>query len=343
MNNPNEFLQETHSQLFTSLTYIMNEIYAGEKYNLNKCLAAMKDTDPNNEGRILSLLDSALFFTTSNGTPIDIISLYENQQLTAQIKKESCANLRIELPVPVVPTDTELPFLKYMLTDETANFLLPTNIREKLLAMMKNVSIPNLKEHYDILRPANSDTTDEKLRNILHSFWLALCKGKIVYYENMASNGILYKGEVYPIRIEYDAALNLYFFIVWNEKENRAIKMSANNVQKITLLDKTVPADLKKLFHNYLKQHRYSFTLKIEKKNNAVERCFTLFASYDKEAIYDEATEDYTLEIDYYDFDYSTVVEAVLSLGSAATVIAPNKMRSDIIQKIQSAQNIYAG
>ena len=118
--------------------------------------------------------------------------------------------------------------------------------------------------------------------------------------------------------------------------------MNAANVKQITLLDKNVPADIKKLFYNYLKQNCCDFTLKIEKKNNAVERCFTLFASYDKEATYDEDTETYTLKINYYRFDYKMVLEYVLSLGSAATVIAPNKMRNDIIEKIKAAQNIYA-
>ena len=342
MNNPNEFLQETHSQLFISLSQIINDIYDGEKHSLNSCLSVINDPDPNNEGRIIALLDSVLFFTDIDGKKLDIISLYENKELTSQIKKESCANLRIELPLPVIPAEIELQFLKYMLTGRMSKFLIPTNIREKLLLLMEDITPPNLDEHYETLKPVNNNTADEKLIEILHNFWLALCKGKIVYYENLANNGTLYKGEVIPIRIEYDAAINHYGLIAWEENDKRAIKMNAANVKQITLLDKNVPADIKKLFYNYLKQNCCDFTLKIEKKNNAVERCFTLFASYDKEATYDEDTETYTLKINYYRFDYKMVLEYVLSLGSAATVIAPNKMRNDIIEKIKAAQNIYA-
>ena len=137
MNNPNEFLQETHSQLFISLSQIINDIYDGEKHSLNSCLSVINDPDPNNEGRIIALLDSVLFFTDIDGKKLDIISLYENKELTSQIKKESCANLRIELPLPVIPAEIELQFLKYMLTDRMSKILIPTNIREKLLLLMK--------------------------------------------------------------------------------------------------------------------------------------------------------------------------------------------------------------
>ena len=67
MNNPNEFLQETHSQLFISLSQIINDIYDGEKHSLNSCLSVINDPDPNNEGRIIALLDSVLFFTDIDG------------------------------------------------------------------------------------------------------------------------------------------------------------------------------------------------------------------------------------------------------------------------------------
>ena len=72
-------------------------------------------------------------------------------------------------------------------------------------------------------------------------------------------------------------------------------------------------------------------TLLLNLKNNAAERAFFLFAPYDKEASFDEENGVYTLTVFYYDFDEQEMIGQILSLGSAARVLAPEKMRQEII------------
>ena len=62
-----------------------------------------------------------------------------------------------------------------------------------------------------------------------------------------------------------------------------------------------------------------------------------MFASYDKEASYDEETDTYTIQFYYYDFDRHEVLRQILSLGSAATVLEPADMREAIIERLQAA------
>lgn len=67
-----------------------------------------------------------------------------------------------------------------------------------------------------------------------------------------------------------------------------------------------------------------------------------MFASYDKEASYDEEQDIYTLTIYYYDFDRGDILRQILSLGSAATVLSPDDMRQEIIDRLLAAwQNIH--
>lgn len=70
--------------------------------------------------------------------------------------------------------------------------------------------------------------------------------------------------------------------------------------------------------------------LRIERQNNAVKRSFMMFASYDKEASYDGETDTYTIQLYYYDFDRCEILQQILSLGAAATVLAPADMREAI-------------
>ena len=61
-----------------------------------------------------------------------------------------------------------------------------------------------------------------------------------------------------------------------------------------------------------------------------------MFASYDKEASYDEEADTYTIQLYYYDFDRREILQQILSLG-AATVLAPADMREAIIERLQAA------
>lgn len=325
MNKPNDFLQEVHSELFTRLVRIINDIFYGKKYTVGDCLRIMRDNDPGDDQRILTLLDALLYFESPSHD-----------------QKKSHACLRINLPVPTQPTKLELPFLKLMLLDRSADFLLPDDMRIKLLELLKDIELPDVTS-YQRLRPLGDDATDEKMHNILFTFWTALARHHILYYENNADNGTLYKGKTAPIRLEYDAPSGRYSLITWDREANRAIKMSARNIQALEITEETTSKDLYPKFFEFLRRRRQNFTLKIQNKNNAVERCFTMFATNDKEADYDEVNDTYTLTVDYYDFEYEMMLDRVISLGSAATVIKPAKMRDAVIDWAKKSLEMYGG
>lgn len=117
--------------------------------------------------------------------------------------------------------------------------------------------------------------------------------------------------------------------------------MRVARLASVQCLDAPIPVSTEEAFHQFLADRRQSVTLRIERQNNAVERSFMMFASYDKEASYDEDTDTYTMQIYYYDFDRREILQQILSLGAAATVLAPADMREAIIERLQAAwQNL---
>ena len=137
------------------------------------------------------------------------------------------------------------------------------------------------------------------------------------------------------------AATNCYDLIIWQADEARAIKMRVARLESVQCLDAPIPAGTEASFQQFLASRRQSVTLRIERQNNAVERSFMMFASYDKEASYDEEADTYTIQLYYYDFDRREILQQILSLGAAATVLAPADMREAIIERLQAAwQNL---
>ena len=144
-------------------------------------------------------------------------------------------------------------------------------------------------------------------------------------YANRDSSGQLHEGIDSPCRLEYDAAANCYDLIIWQADEARAIKMRVARLESVQCLDAPIPAGTEASFQQFLASRRQSVTLRIERQNNAVERSFMMFASYDKEASYDEDTDTYTMQL----------------YGAAATVLAPAEMREAIIERLKAAwQNL---
>lgn len=93
------------------------------------------------------------------------------------------------------------------------------------------------------------------------------------------------------------------------------------------------------VFQGFLNKKRRSLRLRVHERNNAVERCFLLFASYDKEAYREEHS--YVLTVRYYAFDAREVFEKVLSLGAAVEILSPMVWRERMRNVLREAAAQY--
>ena len=211
---------------------------------------------------------------------------------------------------------------------------LPEELREKLCERLADVSA----------YPTHTWRTEREqgddlpaLQTTLAAFWQALTTGHMISYVNIDGRGKRHAQTAAPCRLEYDAQSNRFRAIVWDAEEARAVKLNIRSIRALRVLDAPIPTDTEAAFRSFLEGRRRSFRMRVLPRNNAVARCFMIFASYEKEAAVDSADGSYLLTIHYYDFDYEEVRRHILSLGAAAIVLAPEELRSSVAETWRTA------
>ena len=243
--------------------------------------------------------------------------------------------------IPQLPSICELQWLKNLLLDENFSFLLTPALHQKLAHCLENVAPLFSSVSWQKLQNTGDDTSDPRLCQYLRTLQQAFLEQRQIDYVNKDCHGKLHTGTVSPCRLEYDLKGNKYRIIIWNETEQRAIKMNLANLQKLSLSSRAILPCLSEKLNLFFQQHQTIISLSLENKVNAVERCFLLFSSYDKETFVDDDRQTYTLKITCYDFDRYELLEKILSLGSAVTVLAPNDFHQEIIQRLKTAYEYY--
>ena len=306
----------TKNPLFRLICALVNEIHAGAKLSRSDIL-----------NRILSL--PGFHYNEAPETS------RENQILDAVFQfppPEHFAELLLEEPLPTLITDTELSWLKTMLLDVDAAFLLPPELRTKLLERLNEV--PPL---YDLnawkkLRFVNPDRPPLNQQTLSLIVEALRQRRKILH----GSSAII------PCALEYDFSTGEFFLIVWNENLREAQKSPVEKFTGASLSDESVPPDLNDRLRQFYSQHTAELSLLLRNRRNAVERCFALFGSCDKTSRYQKETDTYFLTVRYYDFEENELLEKILSLGAAVTVTAPQPLRQKIIQRLRDIRSLYA-
>lgn len=303
---------EIHSELFLALYHIINDIAAGARMTRADILQKLPNLDWGSLERANELLDTIFLF-----------------------HPDGYACLFLDKHIAPRATTAELIWLRTMLDDEKAAFLLPSPLRKKLRTKLADIPRWPIDHIWQTLQEQGDDRI--ALQQRLAIIWQALREKRQLAYSNRDAKGQLHEGVCSPCRLEYDAAANRFYLIVWQREEARAIKMRVASLESIRCLEAPISAETESAFQSFLSSRRKSVTLHIERQNNAVERSFMMFASYDKEASYDEETDTYTMQLYYYDFDRHEILQQILSLGAAATVLEPDDMREAIIERLQAA------
>ena len=114
--------------------------------------------------------------------------------------------------------------------------------------------------------------------------------------------------------------------------------MNIANISNIKIQPTPIPPNEHIALEGFFNDQLASTTpllLKLTPKNNAFERAFSLFANYDKTAYCEN--NDYILKINYHRFEEQEIIQNLLSLGSAITVIEPIAIRTKIFDIYQQS------
>ncbi len=248
-----------------------------------------------------------------------------------------------EAPVPSLPSGDERLWLKTMLLDENVSFLLPDELREKLLARLADTPDFSFAGVWEKRQAKGDNPAAEPLKGRLALIWKALREKKKLRYVNIDKSGTRHENTLAPCRLEYDAAMNRFFLIVWDEAEHRAVKINIHRLETLEISKEAVPADTEEKFMSFLSARKSEVTFRLidKKDTHAFDRCYSLFSAYDKEACAEE--EDvYTIKVYFQDFDRREIIARLLSLGPAAVVLESADIREEIIARLKEAWEIYS-
>ena len=306
----NKLFNEISNPLFHTLCQLINEIHSGHKLTrkeihdrINKIPAFHYNEAPETS-RETAIINKVFRFSSP----------------------ESPAELCLDAQVPPLITSTELSWLKSMLQESSYSFLLPTALREELLQRLKD--IPPLY-HPKIWKghPDNDILFHPCLKMILEAF----------FHQKMLRS---HQCIIAPYRLEYDLATGNYTLIAWHISEQRLIKETLDASCKFELSQEDIPPMLSKKISDYFQEHREELILRLSPTRNAVERCFSLFDTYDKKA-WIEQDGTYMLTIQYYDFDREEILHKIKTLASSVTILSPDSIRQAMKEFLLQTARLY--
>lgn len=247
-----------------------------------------------------------------------------------------------EAPVPSLPSNHERLWLKTMLLDESVAFLLPEDLREKLLKRLADTPDFSLAGVWEKRQTKGDNPSADPLKERLARIWKALREKKKIRYVNIDKSGARHDNTLAPCRLEYDAAMNRFFLIVWDETENRAVKINIHRLETLEITKESVSFDTEEKFMGFLSARKSEVVFRLVDKENtgAFDRCYSLFSAYDKEA-FAEAEDVYNIKVYYQDFDRREIIARILSLGSAAIVLEPEDIRDEMVERLKQAWELY--
>lgn len=250
-------------------------------------------------------------------------------------------NISGALPITHL-SDTELAWLKEMLNDSRYDFLLPEKLKNKLKNYVKFVQNIFPSSHFSIIQETGEDAQQEPLHTHLATFQQALVQQRKVILTGKTEGERRIKTTLSPTHLAYDLVKNEYRFICWDESEKQLYRLCPEQIKELIMTDAPIATTTQDEETQYYQKHQKSVTLRLKRKTNAIERCFSMFFPFDKKAVVsDEELSQYLLTVYYYDFDEDDIINRILSLGSAVTVLDPEPIKQKIISRLKASLSYY--
>lgn len=310
----NELFNKVNNPLFHIICKIINEIHSGHQIskkeirNRIRAIPCFRYAEAPEDERELSIINK-LFVFGENDPP------------------DTKAKLYLDEPVPPLITAIEQSWLKSMLLDKKFTFLLPSELRSKLLLRLENV--PPL---YTSSMWQGSPEPDASLDHLLGHTLEAMETCHLLSLDNQEV--------LLPYRLEYDLATGDYALIAWHEAKGVILKLPLAADMDLKQSTETYTREQYASVAEHIAAHQREVTLRMKPTRNAIERCFLMFGTYDKLARIDE-DDTYLLVIYYYDFEEEELFQKIMSLNTSATIVEPESIRNNIIGRISQAASLY--
>lgn len=226
------------------------------------------------------------------------------------------------LPLVII-SDAERMFLKDLISDERANWLLSQELREQLSEELESIDTTFPKGAWSSI-PTMTDDTPLTMDVIIKCLQAIQQNVRITIGDK----------ELSPCRLEYSVGSNGYSLIAYDHQDQTFLAYSLRNIENIMVLDTPHLVELETIYASYRDESKKALTFVLHDSNNAVDRCFNYFSNYTIQA-QDVIAEEFTIEVSYLPFQEQDILRHLLKLGCAVRIVdeCPLRERLEMIYK----------
>lgn len=226
------------------------------------------------------------------------------------------------LPLVII-SDAERMFLKDLISDTRANWLLSPELCQILSTELETVDTTFPKGSWTRV-PTMTDDTPLTMQVITQ------CLQAIQNNERI----IIQDKELSPCRIEYSVGSNGYTLIAYDHATDTFLDYPLRDESNIIKTAAPRLEDIETIYANYRDESKRTVTFTLHDANNAVDRCFNYFSNYTIQAK-DINDEEFTIEVSYLPFQEIDILRHLLKLGCAVRITddGPLKKQLETIYK----------
>lgn len=246
---------------------------------------------------------------------------YEHLLANALVESNGNTNA-LESILPDLPfvilSDAERMFLKDLISDSRANWLLSPELCQVLSTELKSVNTTFPVGTWTHM-PTMTDDTPISMEPIIQCLQ-AIQSNKRIRIQNVV---------VSPCRIEYSVGSNGYTLIAYNHTMDTFLDYPLRNVSNIIPIDIPRLADIETVYANFRDEAKRTVTFTLHDANNAVDRCFNYFSNYTIHAK-DITDEEFTISVSYLPFQEVDILRHLLKLGCAVRITDDNPLKNQL-------------
>ena len=235
---------------------------------------------------------------------------------------EEVESILPDLPLVII-SDAERMFLKDLISDTRANWLLSPELCQILSTELETVDTTFPRGSWTRV-PTMTDDTPLTMQVIPQ------CLQAIQNNERI----IIQNKELSPCRIEYSVGSNGYTLIAYDHATDTFLDYPLRDESNIIKTAAPRLEDIETIYANYRDESKRTVTFTLHDANNAVDRCFNYFSNYTIQAK-DINDEEFTIEVSYLPFQEIDILRHLLKLGCAVRITddGPLKKQLETIYK----------
>ena len=235
---------------------------------------------------------------------------------------EEVESILPDLPLVII-SDAERMFLKDLISDTRANWLLSPELCQILSTELKTVDTTFPKGSWTRV-PTMTDDTPLTMQVITQCLQAIQNNERIMIQDK----------ELSPCRIEYSVGSNGYTLIAYDHATDTFLDYPLRNESNIIKTAAPRLEDIETIYANYRDESKRTVTFTLHDANNAVDRCFNYFSNYTIQAK-DINDEEFTIEVSYLPFQEIDILRHLLKLGCAVRITddGPLKKQLETIYK----------